>query len=345
MSASGAMTLSAALPMVLGANIGTTFTPFLAASKAPAEGKRVAFAHAAFKIVGVLVFLPFLDPFAALLQATAGDVSRQIANGHTLFNVVTALAFLPFIGLGATAVRRFYRPSEAQERFGPRYLDPRAIESPALALGSAQREFLRMADIVRDMVKDSIRCFEADGLDLAADIEGRDDKVDILNREIRFYLAKLAQEAITPEQAQRQMDLISLAADLENVGDLVNKNVLAMARKKLAHGLAFSRDGWAEILSFHGMVCENFDLALVAFTTGDEELARKVLRHRVKLVEIETELKEKHIARLSQGLRESLETSSMHLDLLAYYRSINGYVCNLGTTVVSSHEQQEGQRE
>jgi len=345
MSASGTMTLSAALPMVLGANIGTTFTPFLAASKAPAEGKRVAFAHAAFKVVGVLVFLPLLEPFASLLQATSGDVSRQIANGHTLFNVVTALAFLPFVGLGAMAVRRFYRPSEEQERFGPRYLDPRAIESPALALGNAQREFLRMADIVRDMVKDSIRCFEGDGLDLAADIEGRDDKVDILNREIRFYLAKLAQAAITREQAERQMDLISLAADLENVGDLVNKNVLAMARKKLAHGLAFSRDGWTEILSFHGMVCENFDLALVAFTTGDEELARKVLRHRVKLVEIETELKEKHIARLNQGLRESLETSSMHLDLLAYYRSINGYIGNLGTTVVSSHEQQEGQRE
>jgi phosphate:Na+ symporter len=331
--------------MVLGANVGTTITPLVAAAGAPAEGKRVAFAHAFFKLLGVALCLPVLGYFAGLVAQTADSLPRQIANAHTLFNVLAAFAFLPFINVGAALVRRWYHPPEEKERFRPRYLDPRAIESPALALGNAQREFLRMADIVGDMVKDSIRCFEANDLDLVADIEARDDKVDILNREIRFYLAKLSQGALTPEQAERQMALIGLSNDIENVGDLVNKNVLALARKKISHGLAFSREGWAEIREFHAKVCENLDLALVAFSAGDEEIARKVLRHRLKMVEIEGELREKHITRITQALRETLETSSMHLDILAYLRSINGYVGNLAAAVVGRRESSEASRE
>jgi phosphate:Na+ symporter len=345
MASSGSMSIAAAVPLVLGANLGTTVTPIMAAAGQVAAGKRVAFAHAFFKLLGVAAFLPFIGRFTRLAAATAPDVARQIANAHSLFNVFTALSFLPLVGICARLVTRFYQPSDERERFGPRYLDPRAIESPALAFGNAQREFLRMADIVTDMVKDSLRCFEENDLDLAADIEGRDDKVDILNREIRFYLARLGQEAMTRDQADRQMELISLSNDVENVGDLVNKNVLALARKKVAHGLAFSKEGWAEIRDFHGKVCENIDLALVAFATGDEEIARKVLRHREKLVDIEAQLKEKHIGRLNQGLRESLETSSMHLDILAYLRGVNGYITNMASAVVRRRERELGARE
>ena len=79
----------------------------------------------------------------------------------------------------------------------------------------------------------------------------------------------------------------------------------------------------------------------MAFSTSDEEIARKVLRHREKLLEIEDDLKENHIARLNQGLRESLETSSMHLDLLAYLRRINGYVGNMAQAVVRRRERDE----
>jgi phosphate:Na+ symporter len=338
MASAGSMSLAAAMPLVLGANVGTTITPIVAAAGQPPAGKRVAFAHALFKLMAVAAFLPVLGHFTRLVAASAPDVARQVANAHSLFNVFSALAFLPFVGVGARLVSRFYQGQGEQERFAPRYLDPRALGTPALAIGDAQRELLRMADLVADMVKDCIRCFGEGDLDLAAEIEARDDKVDILDREIRFYLARLGQETMTREQADRQMELISRASDIENVGDLVNRNILALARKKAAHGLAFSKEGWAEIQDFHAKVCENFDLALVAFSSGDEEIARKVLRHREKLVEIEGELKERHIARLNQGLRESIETSSVHLDLLAHLRRVNGYVGNMAAAVVRRGE-------
>jgi phosphate:Na+ symporter len=333
LASAGTMHIAAAMPLVLGANLGTTVLPIVAAAGQPVAGKRVAFGHAAFKLLGVAACLPLLEPFTRLVASTASGDARQIANAHTLFNVLNALAFLPLVGLSARLLSRFYSPREEKERFGPRYLDPRAVESPALALGNAQREILRMADIVADMLKGCIRPFQQDDLDVAAEIEGLDDRVDILDREIRFYLARLSQQSMTREQAERQMELISLSNDLENVGDIVNRNILALARKKVSRGLAFSREGWAELVDFHAKVCENMNLALVAYSSGDEEIVRKVLHNRERLVEIEESLRERHIARLNQGLRESIETSSVHLDFLSNLRRVNDQIGNVAAVV------------
>jgi phosphate:Na+ symporter len=341
LASAGSMPLAAAMPLVLGANLGSTVLPIVAAAGQPVAGKRVAFAHAAFKLLGVGACLPLLGTFTRLVASTASDGARQIANAHTLFNVLNALAFLPLVGLGARLLTRFYTPREEKERFGPRYLDPRAVESPALALGNAQRELLRMADIVADMVKGCIRPFQQDDLDVAAEIESLDDRVDILDREIRLYLARLSQESMTREQAERQMELISLSNDLESVGDMVNRNVLVLARKKVSRGLAFSKEGWAELVDFHAKVCENLDLALVAYSSGDEEIVRKVLHHRERLVQIEEALREKHIARLSQGLPESIETSSVHLDLLSNLRRVNDQIGNVAAVV--GHRRRRGE--
>jgi phosphate:Na+ symporter len=333
-------TLTAALPMVLGANVGTTVTPALSAMGQAVGGRRVAIAHVLFKVLGVSLFVPFLDLFGELVKAvSSGDLSRQIANAHTLFNVIVALLFLPFEGVAAFLIERFYRPP-TQEQFGPKYLDPRAIDTPPLAFGLATREFMRMCDIVGDMLKDVIRVLHKSDADLVEDIAARDDKVDILNREIRLYLARLGQQTMTPEQADRQMSLITLTADIENVGDTIEKNLLPMARKMAAKGVHFSSEGTADIGLFHQKVCENFDLAVAAFSTTDEELARKVLRHRDGVIQIEAELKQKHIARLSQGLQETLDTSSFHLDVLSYLRRVNFLVSNLAEAVMAAKRHQ-----
>jgi phosphate:Na+ symporter len=281
------------------------------------------------------MILPFLGPFTEFIMRLEPFPTRAIANAHTLFNVINAIIFLPFIGLSARLIVKHYVPSNEKEKFAPKYLDERALESPALAFGNAKREFLRMADLVNEMLRESVIVMGKAGLDIIATIEDQDDKVDILNREIRFYLAKVTQEILTREQAERQMELISLSNDVENIGDVINVNILALARKKMSLGVAFSQQGWDEIQNFHSKVCENFDLALNAYATLDEETARKVIRHRTALVTIENQLKEKHIARLSQGTRESIETSSLHLDLLAHLRQINGYIGNIADSVLN----------
>ncbi len=341
LAGSGNMTLQAAMPMVLGANIGTTITPMFMTASSSVEGRRVAMAHALFKVAGVAMLFPFLPEFNHFMEKIEPGVAREIANAHTIFNAINALIFLPFVGLCASVISKHYTPGGEKEKFGPKYLDPRALETPALAFGNAQREFMRMADIVNDILKDSVKVIGKADLDLIGDIESRDDKVDILNREIRFYLAKVTQEIATREQAEKQMELISLSNDVENIGDVVTRNILAIAKRRIALGLAFSAQGWEEIQDFHSKVCENFDLALIAYSTQDEEIARKVVRHRTALLAIENSLKEKHIARLSQGTRESIETSGMHLDLLAHLRQINGYIGNIADSVCRARSAQE----
>lgn len=328
------LTLEAALPVVLGANLGTTVTPLLSSLGQQPEGKRVALAHLAFKGLGVLFFLPALPLFARLVAGTADDLARQIANAHTVFNVAMAFLLLPFTDLAAQAITRLYRPAP-RDTFGPKYLDPRAIETPPLAFGLATREFLRMCDLVGEMLKDCFQVFETNDLDLAERIEAKDDKVDTLNREIRFFLAGLSTERMSPAQAQRQMTLINLTADIENAGDTVNRNLLAMARKKALSGLRFSAEGFADLRLFHQKVLDNYTLAVAAFSSGDEELARTVLRHRSALLAMETGLKQKHIGRLNRGLKESLDTSTIHLDSLSYLRRVNSLASNLAEAVLA----------
>jgi phosphate:Na+ symporter len=335
LAGAGSIDLYTAMPMILGANIGTTITPIFMTARASSEGRRVAVAHMLFKVAGALMLFPFLHHFDDFIMRLEPWPTRGIANAHTIFNVMNAIIFLPFIGLSARFISKHYTPSNEKEKFAPKYLDERALESPALAFGNAKREFLRMADLVNDMLRESVNVMGKSGIDLIAKIEEQDDQVDILNREIRFYLAKVTPEILTREQAERQMELISLSNDVENIGDVLNVNILTLARQKVSRGVAFSAQGWDEIRDFHSKVCENLDLALNAYATLNEETARKVLRHRTSLITIENQLKEKHIARLSQGTRESIETSSMHLDLLAHLRQINGYIGNIADSVLN----------
>ncbi|MFW6369331.1 MAG: Na/Pi cotransporter family protein, partial [Myxococcota bacterium] len=334
LSLGGSMTLDAAMPMVLGANVGTAITAILAGIGAPADGKRLAIGFLVYKLLAAGIFLLVLGLFTEVSARTSGDLGRQIANAHTIFNIVASLAFLPLTGLGAVALTRFYKPPEREESFGPKYLDRRSLETPPLAFAQATREFFRMCDIVNEMLRDTLRVLEKDDLDLAAEVAARDDQVDILNREIKVYLSRLSQSNLTSEQADQELDLITLSQQIENAGDIINKNILALARKKASRGLQFSEEGWEEIRRLHAMVCENFDICLAAFSRHDEGLARKALRHQSAIEELETDLRQAHIDRLHQAIPESFETSAIHMDLISYLVRVNHFITRLAESVL-----------
>jgi phosphate:Na+ symporter len=337
----GSMTLDAAIPMVLGANVGTAITAILAGLGAPPDGKRIAVGYLIYKLLAAGLFLLFMGLFTEASSRTSDDLARQIANAHTIFNVVSAFVFLPLTGLGAIALTRFYRPPEPVEAFKPKYLDRRALDTPPLAFSHATREFMRMCDTVNEMLRDSIQVIERDDLDLAAEIEARDDKVDILNREIKLYLSRLSQSNLTPEQADQELELIMLSQEIENAGDIINKNILSLARKKASRGLLFSDEGWSELRDLHAKVCENFDLSLAAFSRNEEELARKVLRHRESMERLESDLRQAHIDRLHQAIPETFETSAIHMDLISYLVRVNGCVSRLAESVIRSQSRRE----
>jgi phosphate:Na+ symporter len=150
----GILSLEAALPFVLGANVGTATTALLASVTSNTEGKRVAWAHAAFRLASVLLALPFLGPLASLVQRLSSDLPRQVAHAHTLVNLAAAVVFFPLIPVAARLFRTLVPEGRVKDEFLPQSLDPRFHEQPSIALAGAVREVLRMGQLVIGMLDD-----------------------------------------------------------------------------------------------------------------------------------------------------------------------------------------------
>lgn len=327
LAAQGLLPLEGAVPIVLGANIGTCATALTASVGSTAEAKRVAVAHIAFKLLGVALVFPFIEPFTRLGAATAGEVARQIANSHTLFNVGISAVFLPFQGMAARVIIRLVpEQPEVEPHFRTRYLDDRFLEQPGLAIGQATREALRMADIVQGMLRDAATVIRTDNPELLEEVEKRDDQVDYLEREIKLYLTRLTQETMSPDLSRKEIALLGFIANLENIGDIIDKNLMELAKKKLYQGCRFSEAGEAELWEFHALVSKNLERAIAAVATGDRALAQEILEQRAVVRQRERELRQSHLDRLRAGLAESLETSEIHLDVLTNLKRINSHI-------------------
>ena len=326
----GLIGLDGAIAVVLGANIGTCVTALMASIGTTAEAKRVAVAHIAFKLLGVALIFPFIDPFASLIALTAADPARQVANAHTFFNIGMGLAFLPLAPVAASLIEALVPDDQPGDNpFRTRYLDDRALDQPSLALGQATRESLRMADVVQGMLRDAMTVFRSGNLELIEDVERRDDQVDFLEREVKLFLARLGRDAMGTDYSKREIALISFIGNLENIGDIIDKNVMELARKKLNLGRRFSDAGWTELLEYHGMVSKNLESAIAAVAASDRVLAQAVLDQRPVMRQRERELRESHLGRLRAGLAESLDTSEIHLDILTNLKRISSHVSAL----------------
>jgi len=325
----GLVPLDGAIHIVLGANIGTCSTALMASMRAPAEARRVAWAHSIFKVLGVLLMLPFLPLFERLVSSSGSDLSRQIANAHTLFNVIMAACFLPFLGLFSKLLVKLVPESPEEKKFGPKYLDDHVLGTPSLALGQATRETLRESDIVREMLIDSIKVFQVDDPGLINAIRDKDNLVDMLDRQIRLYLTRLSSSTLTEVHSRRAVGLLEASRDLESIGDIIDRNIMPLATKRITKGLMFSEEGMNEIIGYHKKLVENFDMSLSAFTGNDRDLGRRVLRSKEELEELERELVQAHLERLRKGLRESMETSHIHLDTIGNYARINSLITHI----------------
>jgi phosphate:Na+ symporter len=326
---SGLIPLDAALYIILGANIGTCATALLASLRSPAEARRVAWAHVLFKVFGVILFLPFLGPFEHLVSSTAPDLSRQIANAHTLFNVIMAVVFLPFTGLFSRLIIHLVPEKAEEKKFGPLFLDDHVLGTPSLALGQASREALRESDIVREMLIDAVKTFQTDDQSSVTAIKNKDNLIDLLDRHIRLYITRLSSSHLTESQSRRAMAVLETARNLESIGDIIDRNIMPLALKRINKGITFSQEGMDEIISFHRKVVENFDTAISAFASNDRDLADRVLRNKEELGIMERELVQAHLDRLRKGFRESIETSHIHLDLIGNLARINSLITHV----------------
>lgn len=331
----GLVSLRGAIPFILGANLGSAFSAVIASWRGTTEARRIAIAQVVFKLVVVALCLPFLSPLVRLFAATGTSPARQIANAHTLLNIFAALLFLPLIRPYERLLRRLV-PERDAGAFAPRYLEPGALAAPELAVAQVTREVLRMADIVQEMFNAALTVF------LQGDKEGcrrlgvADDRVDRLEEAITGYLSRISQDRLSPALSQRVIALFYIIDELEHIADIVSKNLVSYTRKKINENLAFSDAELEEVAAFHQEVAENLRLAPAVVATWDRKLAEKLVARREWGVERKKELHNRHLQRLAQGRKETIDTSTIHLDLIADLERLNFHISQIGVAVLGT---------
>jgi len=349
LSFAGLITFEAALPIVLGANVGTCVTAILGSIGTGTEGKRIAIAHTLVKLVGAIVALPFLSEIARSVSSVASifsgsglDVteSGKIAASHLLFNVAVAAVFMPLKKPFVALVKKLYpEPRRDEEKpFAPRYLDERFLSTPLLAFAQARRELIRVAGYALDLFISSLEMFgDSEDVPLCVqEIKKKDDKIDVLNRAIRFYLSRLSQEELTPEQAGEQFVLINIAGNIEEIGDIVSRDLASLAMDKWEQGIHFSEEGWKEITDFHSLVVDGFNLTISALASPHPDIVREIQNHQQKVYLLEQEYKKTHIKRIHSGMSETMRSSAIHWDVLNNLRRVHGQLTYIAKTFMES---------
>ncbi|MEK6628468.1 MAG: Na/Pi cotransporter family protein [Bdellovibrionota bacterium] len=324
LASAGVISTHDAMLWVYGANLGTTSTALFAAVGSNYIGKQVAWAHFFYKGISVLIFYPITNYFLEFVEIFNTTTSRSIANAHLFFNVASAIIFFPFIKKGAEFIEKIF-PKNSADEFGAEFLTMNTYQNSALAVSYAQREIMRMADIVLNMIKDSVHLFESEDPILVQSIKDRDNQVDFLYREIKMFLLDHANKSNTVVH-QNIMNMIMFISDLERAADSIDINIRTLAIKKHALKLEFSSQGLAEIQAMQAQVVKVASMGINAY--DNPQMCELAIQLKRELAKTEIQYRENHIYRLNQGLRESINTSSIHLDLLSEYRRIASLLCN-----------------
>jgi phosphate:Na+ symporter len=323
----GAIPLSLVFPLVLGANLGSAAPAITATLGSAPAARRVAIGNALFKLVGCLLLLPFLDRVPEYLAMLESDPVRQVVNFHTAFNLALAVLFIGLVGPVSALLERLVPDGPVPTDEGQaRYLDTGALGEPAVALANARRETLRIADVLDEMLRKSMETLRRDDREYLSVVSNMDDIVDRLFEQTKLYLTDISRHELGEEESRQCSDIMAFATNLEHIGDIIDKNLVELAAKKIKYRLQFSDEGLREIQSMHQRVHDNLKLATSVFVSSDRQLARKLLLEKEHFRQIERDAAESHHVRLKDGKRESIETSSLHLDILRDLKRINSHL-------------------
>jgi phosphate:Na+ symporter len=324
----GVVPPTAAFALVLGANLGTAINPLLeGGTGGDPVAKRLPVGNLLNRVLGVVCALAALPYLSRLFVTLDPDAARAVANFHTAFNIVLALVFFPLLKPFAALLRRLLPArTEPADPGRPIYLDPTASETPVLALGLAAREALRMADVLETMLVGLRDAFDRTDRRVIGTTKRMDDVLDRLNTAIKAYVTALDIEVLSEVDLRRAREILAFTTNLEQAGDIVDRNLLGIANKLAKRGLTFSESGQAELLAMIDRLISSVRTAGSLFMSGDERAARLLAGEKEIFRNLETASMEAHFGRLRSRRPESAETSALHLDALRDLKSVNKHI-------------------
>ncbi len=336
----GLITPELGVVLVLGVNLGSSVIAPMLTRTADAAVRVVPIGNLLMRGMGsVIMLILFMTfrPNVAFIGATASD---QIVNAHILFNVIILLAGLPLAGIVYKASEKIValaapqEPADTLQVTELSALNESALDTPSQALANATREVVRICETVEIMLKRIIELYESADEDKIKALAALDDRVDRRHAAIKIYLAKVTRNVMTEDEALRCQELIGACVKLEQVGDIIVRNMLVHVQKKMSQGLEFTPEGWRELSAFHASVLANARLAFNILVSRDPATARQLVLEKDRLRDLEKETSQKHFLRLRDGTAKSIETSSIHLDTIRDLKQINSLLASIAYPVL-----------
>lgn len=336
LAVSGMVPMTVALGLVLGANLGSGLLALILTARAPMAERRLAIGNFCFKLIGAIAAIPLLPYAHVWLQQVSGGLHQQVVLFHLGFNVVLALVFISFTGVASRLLIKVFREPQAGAHQRPQHLDPSALATPSLAISCAAREALHQADVVETMLRGIVPVLRTNNLVLAEELRQMDDTVDELYTSIKLYLTQISREALSERESRRWTDVVSFTINMEQIGDIIERVLQDIEDKKIRPNRRLSDAGLGEVCHLHERLVANLRLAMSVFLDGHLRDARKLLEEKARFRDLQHEYAASHIARLQDNTTQSIETSSLHLDLISDLKRINSHICSIAYPILES---------
>ena len=338
MAASHVVPIEVALGLVLGANLGSGLLAILTTLKASVEVRQVTWGNMVFKVLGVALVAPLIGLWLRHAHPRLGDIATSVVLFHLAYNVVISLGFIGMTQWVASLMARLMPPADPASKnpLRPRHLDPSALATPSLAISCAAREALHQADLVEAMLVGMYTVIRTGDLKLSAELRQIDDSVDELYSAIKYYLTKISRSELDEREGRRWTDIISFTINMEQIGDIIERVLIDIEDKKIKKGRQFSEAGMEEINELHARLIDNLRLAMSVFLNGSVRDAQKLLEEKARFRDLEHAYSATHLARLSDNTVQSIETSSLHIDLISELKRINSLLCSVAYPILES---------
>jgi phosphate:Na+ symporter len=326
-----------ALGLVLGANLGSGVLAVLTTWSSNLQTRQVPLGNLAFKVLGVVLVAPLLGLWLQYVRPHLGDIATVVVLFHLGFNLLVGLLFIGLTQVVAHWVSDWLPSLESGTvNARQRHLDPSALATPSVALSCAVREAMHQSDVVETMLRGLLDVIKNNDLALTQNLQKMDDTVDELYSDIKYYLAKISRESLGEKEGQRWADIMSFTINMEQMGDIIEHVLIDLENKKIKTGRAFSEAGLAEITELHGRLVDNLRLGMSVFLNGNLRDAQKLLEEKTRFRDLELEYSANHLNRLSINRLASIETSSLHLDLISDLKRINSLICSIAYPILDA---------
>lgn len=333
LAATGALSPALIVVLVLGANLGGAIPPVIATLGGFVAARRVALGNLIVRGAGCVIALPLAGYGATLFDLLPFGSEKLAVDAHLGFNIAVATLAWPF-SLPLSRLTAALLPEDPQTTAGPRYLDMQALSTPVLALAGATREVLGIGDLVERMLQRASDAFESNDLSKLSEIKELEKRVDALQQEIKIYLSKLCRGKLSDDDARHSITIIDYAINLEHVGDIIEKGLTEQIGKKASLGLRFSEEGYRELKKMFDFTIDNMRVAQTMFVTRDFNLAKRMMDLKVEVRRMEKHSAAHHLERLRKGRADSLQTSSLHLDVLRDLKRINAHLVSVAHPIL-----------